>query len=446
MMRRIPIMGVVAAVLLWFTASAQAQGGRCHGGASFEQWLTAFKQEAVAQGIARSTVESALAGAAFDQSIVNQDRGQGVFQQSFLQFAGRMADGYRLQSGAAKIRSHAALLARIEQQFGVPAPPVLAFWGLETDFGANNGNLPVLRSLATLAYDCRRPQMFREELLNALRVIERGDLVPAQMVGAWAGEIGQTQFSPTAYFRYAVDFDGDGRRDLIRSVPDVLASSANLLANNGWRRGEPWLQEVRVPASLPWDQADLAIKHPRSQWARWGVTLADGRALPADSLPASLLLPMGRLGPAFLAYQNFHAFLEWNQSLVYATTAAYLATRIAGAPRVSPGSGTPAALSAGQIAELQRQLTRQGHDIGKVDGKLGLATRAGVKKAQQKLGLPADSYPTPELIAALRGGAAPEAAVPTRPAARRDAVPSRAPTPAARTPPRPPAAPPQSPQ
>jgi lytic murein transglycosylase len=443
-MRRIPTKSVVAAVLLSFTAAAaHAQGGRCHGGASFEQWLGAFKQEAVAQGIARGTVETALAGVAFDQNIVNRDRGQGVFQQSFLQFASRMADGYRLQSGAGRLRSNAALFARIEQQFGVPGAVVAAFWGLETDFGANNGNLPVLRSLVTLAYDCRRPQMFREELLNALRVIERGDLAPAQMVGAWAGEIGQTQFSPTAYFKYAVDFDGDGRRDLIRSVPDVLASSANLLAKNGWRRGEPWLQEVRLPASLPWDEADLAIKHPRSQWARWGVTLPDGRALPADSLPASLLLPMGRLGPAFLAYQNFHAFLEWNQSLVYATTAAYLATRVAGAPRVSPGRGTPATLTAGQIAELQRQLVRQGHDIGKVDGKLGLATRAGVKKAQLKLGLPADSYPTPELIAALRGEAVSEAAAPTRPAVQRDA-PSRRPTPAARTPAPPRATPPQS--
>jgi lytic murein transglycosylase len=434
--------GLLASLLLATTAAAHAQGGRCHGGASFEQWLKGFKQEAVAQGIARATVEQALAGAAFDQSIINKDRGQGVFQQSFLQFAGRMAEGHRLQTGASRIRGNAALFARIEREFGVPAPVIVAFWGLETDFGANNGNLPVLNSLVTLAYDCRRPQMFREELLNALRVIERGDLAPMEMVGAWAGEIGQAQFSPTAYFKYAVDFDGDGRRDLIHSVPDALASAANLLAQNGWRRGEPWLQEVRVPGNLPWEEADLAIKHPRSQWANWGVTSADGRALPADNLPASLLLPMGRLGPAFLAYQNFHAFLEWNQSLVYATTAAYLATRLAGAPRVSPGSGRPATLSAGQITELQRRLVREGHDIGKVDGKLGLATRAGVKKAQLKFGLPADSYPTAELLGRL--GATAVAATP--PAARAGDAPSRPRTPAPRSSARPPAAPLQWPQ
>jgi hypothetical protein len=157
-----------------------------------------------------------------------------------------------------------------------------------------------------------------------------------------------------------------------------------------------------VPGNLPWDQADLAIKHPRAQWARWGVTLRDGRALPADNVPASLHLPMGRLGPAFLAYRNFDAFLEWNQSLVYATTAAYYATRLAGAPRVGSGNGEPSALGAREIAELQRSLQREGHDVGKIDGKLGLQTRAAVKKAQLKYGLPADSYPTPELLERMR--------------------------------------------
>jgi hypothetical protein len=223
------------------------------------------------------------------------------------------------------------------------------------------------------------------------------------MVGAWAGEIGQTQFSPSAYFKYALDGDGDGRRDLIHSGPDALASSANLLAKEGWRRGEPWLSEVRLPADLPWDQADLDIKHPRSQWARWGVTSANGSPLPADAMTAALLLPMGRLGPAFLAYHNFGVFLKWNESLVYATTAAYYAARLAGAPAVHRGRGQPEALSAAQISELQRLLAKQGAAVGKIDGKLGMQTRKGVKAAQMKLGLPADSYPTAELIARLSG-------------------------------------------
>ncbi len=213
-----------------------------------------------------------------------------------------------------------------------------AFWGLETDFGANIGDGPTLVSLATLAYDCRRPDQFRTQLLDALKIIDRGDLTPGQMRGPWAGELGQLQFLPSHYLDYGVDFDGDGHINLLTSSADALASAANMLKSFGWQRGQPWLQEVHVPAALPWDQADLTIKLPRKQWAAWGVTYASGRKLPADNLKASLLLPMGRKGPAFLAYANFDVYLQWNSSLVYSTTAAYFATRLAGAPRVSRGS------------------------------------------------------------------------------------------------------------
>ena len=394
----------LAAILVGGALAQPAGAAPCRNDMTFERWLEDFKRDAVGQGVSRQVADSALAGVTFDPGIVSRDRGQGVFQQSFLQFAGRMADGYRIGTGAAKLKQHAATLARAEQQFGVPAAVIVSFWALETDFGADNGKLPVLRSVLTLAYDCRRPDMFREELIYALKVVQRGDLTPAQMVGAWAGEIGQTQFSPSAYFKYAVDYDGDGRADLIHSAPDVIASTANLLAKaGGWKRGQPWLQEVRVPQQLPWEEADLKIKHPRSQWAKWGVTQANGAALPNDNLPASLVLPMGRQGPAFLAFENFGAFLEWNQSMVYATTAAYLATRLQGAPRVHPGSGAPPTLTAQQVLQLQNLLTRQGYDVGKPDGKLGLTTRAAVKQAQLKLGLPADSYPTGELITRLGG-------------------------------------------
>jgi hypothetical protein len=209
------------------------------------------------------------------------------------------------------------------------------------------------------------------------------------------------QFIPTEYLSTAVDYDGDGRRNLVRSVPDVLASSANLLVKHGWRAGEPWLEEVTVPDELPWEQADLAIKHPRAQWAAWGVTLADGSPLPQDSMPASLLLPMGRRGPAFLAYPNFDVYTQWNKSLVYATTAAYFATRLAGAPKVQPGNAQ--ALSRDQIIDVQKRLQGLGYDVGGVDGTLGAQTRAAVKDVQMRLGLPADSYPDAAFIAALRG-------------------------------------------
>jgi membrane-bound lytic murein transglycosylase B len=220
------------------------------------------------------------------------------------------------------------------------------------------------------------------------------------MKGAWAGEIGQMQFVPTYYAELAVDYDGDGKRNLVRSVPDVLASSANLLKHHGWQAGQPWLEEVRVPKDMPWAEADLAIKHPRSQWAAFGVTKADGSPLPADGAQASLLLPMGRLGPAFLAYPNFDVYTQWNQSLVYATTAAYYAARLAGAPRMQRGSAE--APSREQVMDAQQRLQALGYDVGKVDGIIGAQTRAAVKAVQTQLGMPADSYPSPDFIAALR--------------------------------------------
>jgi hypothetical protein len=200
-----------------------------------------------------------------------------------------------------------------------------------------------------------------------------------------------------------VYYDGDGRVDQPRSVPDVMASSANLLKHPGWQRGQPWLQEVLVPSELPWEQADLTIQHPRSQWVRWGVKSAGDRSLPADNMPASLLLPMGRNGPAFLAYQNFQVYTQWNQSLVYSTTAAYYATRLAGAPPYNKGRGEIPSYGLPEVRELQNLLNRQGYDAGEADGKLGMQTRAGIRKAQLKLGLPADAYPSDELFTRLRG-------------------------------------------
>jgi hypothetical protein len=223
------------------------------------------------------------------------------------------------------------------------------------------------------------------------------------MIGSWAGELGQTQMMPLEYYQYAVDYDGDGKRNLLRSAPDVLGSTANYLVGLGWKRGEPWLTEVRVSANVPWDQADLAIQLPRSKWASFGITLADGRPLPADNLAASLLLPMGRFGPAFLVYPNFQIYLQWNNSLVYSTTAAYLAMRIAGAPPLHRGNPPPA-LPFNDVKDMQTMLARAGYDVGTIDGFLGLKTRQAVKAMQIKYGLPADSYPTVELLARMRGG------------------------------------------
>jgi lytic murein transglycosylase len=394
-------IAAAAAATILALASAGPASAACGGG--FGPWLAAFKREAAAEGISARTIQNALADVRFEQSVINRDRAQGVFSQTFLEFAGRMVAGYRLQQGAAELKKNASTFARIEKEFGVPGPVIVAFWGLETDFGANTGDFPTLNALATLAYDCRRPEKFRSQLLDALRILDRGDLRAEQMRGAWAGELGQLQFMPTDYLRSGVDFDGDGRVDLIRSKPDALASSASLLAHHGWQRGEPWLQEVRVPRNLPWEEAGLDIKHTRADWAKWGVTLASGKPLPADKAQASLLLPMGRNGPAFLAYRNFDVYTEWNQSLVYAVTAAYYATRLAGAPAVNKGQPVDS-LSGAETKELQRLLKARGYDVGKVDGIIGEKTRESVRDLQQKLGMPPDSYPTKQLLARMRAG------------------------------------------
>jgi lytic murein transglycosylase len=393
---------LIVAGALWAEPAQAAP--RCRNTGSFDAWLAGFKKEAAAQGISQQAIAAALDGVTFDPAIIRRDSGQGVFQQSFNQFAGRMAGGGRYQNGLIKLKQNAALLTRIEQRFGVPPPVVAALWGLESDYGAyKGGTYQIIKSVATLAYDCRRPDFFRKQLMGAVRIVERGDLRPDQMIGNWAGELGPTQFTPADYFERGVDFDGDGRVDMIHSVPDALASAANLLKSFGWEKGQPWLQEVRVPAQMPWQESGLDKQHPRSQWAKWGLTAAHSQ-LPADSLPASLILPMGHLGPAFLAYPNFRAIIEWNAAIVYSTTAAYFATRLAGAPPFGPGNGQPVVPTTPQIQELQRLLIARRMLTGEADGRLGSSTRAAVKEAQVKVGLPADGYPTVELIERLRGG------------------------------------------
>ena len=392
-------------LLICLSSEAMAQSSRsCSNTERFSTWLANYKKYAASQGVSQKTIRSALRGMQLDRKVISRDRRQGFFGQSFASFSRKLATEHRRVHGRKKIKRFKKYFDRAQQKYGVPPEVITAFWALESDFGVGMGKFPVLRALTTLAYDCRRKELFTRELTSALKIIDRGDLRPSDMIGSWAGELGQTQFLPTHYLEHAVDFDGDGRANLFSSSADIIGTTAAFIQHLGWRAGEPWLQQVRVPRKLPWKEADLAIKHPRSQWVQWGVTRVDGSALPADDAPASLLLPMGRFGPAFLAYKNFDVYLEWNQSLNYATTAAYLATRMGGAgPMVGRDRKIPI-LSLGQAKELQKILTRRGFDVGKIDGIIGAKTRAAVKSMQIKYGLPADSYPTPSLLNKLRRG------------------------------------------
>ncbi len=262
---------LVGAVLV--SLAAQAAGAATCGSGSFDAWLTDFKKEAVTKGISQNAITTGLNGVTLDQSVLSRDKSQQVFQQSFEQFSGRMVPP-RLLRGSNMMKQYGSVLVRIEQKYGVPGAVLVAIWGLETDFGVNTGKFQTVRSLATLAYDCRRAEMFRAELLDALRIIDRGDLTPADLHGAWAGEIGQTQFMPSNYIKFAVDFDNNGRRDLLHSAPDVLASTANFLASYGWQRDKDW-----QPGSA-----------------------------------------------------NFSVLQQWNKSEVYAKTVAYFADQLAKAP------------------------------------------------------------------------------------------------------------------
>lgn len=368
----------------------------------FGEWLGAFKQEAVAAGLSKSVVNTALNGVTYQSSVIKRDRSQGVFSQTFLQFSDRMVNQNRLDIGRSMVKKYANSFAKVEAQYGVPGAVIASFWGLETDYGSFLGDFDAISALATLAYDCRRPDRFRPQLFAALQILDHGDLTRGQMRGAWAGEIGMTQFLPEDYVRYGVDADGDGKVNLRDSRADVFASSANLLRSFGWKKGEPWLEEVRLPGQMEWSQASRNNKISLTQWGKWGVTTREGAALKGNR-KAALILPMGRKGPAFLAYDNFDAYQKWNQSSTYSLTAAYFATRLAGKKRVGRGNGEVVAFRHKKVLAIQKQLVAHGYDVGGApDGWMGIKTRAAVRAAQLKYGLPADGYPTPALVQKLR--------------------------------------------
>ncbi|TGU93851.1 lytic murein transglycosylase [Mesorhizobium sp. M00.F.Ca.ET.151.01.1.1] len=385
----------LAALFLCATA-LPAMAQEC--GGDFETWKQGVAAEAKAAGVGAVGLD-ALEDARIDEKALARDRAQGVFTQTFVQFSNRMISAYRLKQGAANMKKYADIFARADQQFGVQAPVITAFWALETDFGAVQGDFHTLSALVTLSHDCRRPQLFRQQLVPLLELIDRG-VLPADVTGAWAGEIGQTQILPSDYLARGVDGDGDGKIDLRNSVPDVIMTTGNKVLSRGWKRDEPWIQEVRVPDEMPWDQTGRTNKLPLTQWAQWGVTNPDGSPLVDKGLNAGLALPMGRKGPAFLTYENFDVYLEWNQSFTYALTAANLAARLAGAPPLDPRNPEPG-LNNDQMKALQTKLEARGYDVGTVDGILGTNTREAIRKEQMRLGLPVDGWPTPELLGNL---------------------------------------------
>ena len=386
-------LALTLACLTALPAAAQDCGG------PFPAFIDGLKSEAIAQGRAPATVDAFFRTVRQDGDVLRRDRSQGFFQKDFIEFSRAVISANRLQRGAAMSARFDSVFTRIEAEFGVPRGVLLAFWALETDYGQVQGDFNTANALVTLAHDCRRPELFRPQVLAAIELFEQGGFDPASTTGAWAGEIGQVQMLPADILENGRDGDGDGRVSLKSSSPDALVSGAAMLVDLGWRANEPWLQEITLPADFPWERSGLSTRQSVADWQALGVRARTGTLGP-DDLPAAVILPMGRGGPAFLAYPNFNVYFEWNQSFTYVTTAAYMATRLSGAPIYDAGNPDPG-LSGAQMEQLQRKLQAMGYDVGGADGILGAKTRAAVQDIQSRLGLPADAWPTADLLSRL---------------------------------------------
>jgi membrane-bound lytic murein transglycosylase B len=373
----------------------------------FPVWLEAARQEALRKGISAATLDQAFAGLAPNPRVIELDGKQPEFSQTFWRYLDNAVSETRVDRGRALMQQNAALLKRLEAHYGVPGRYLAAFWGIETDFGRNTGGFQVVRSLATLAYDGRRGAYFRDEMFDALAILDHRDIDNAHMTGSWAGAMGQAQFMPSAFLKYAVDEDGDGRRDIWTSVPDALASVANYMKSAGWDSARGWGREVRLPArfdaalaSLDTDAAET-VKTP-AQWSALGVRRADGGALPGTDGPSALVLPAGVAGPAFLVSGNYRTILKYNRSTFYALAVGYLADRLGGAPPLTAQHGSTEPLPREDILALQQGLQSLGLLPGTPDGVAGNATRQAVRAFQKANGLPPDGFIDQNLIAAVK--------------------------------------------
>ena len=387
-----PTFLAAALAALTLPASAYAQA-KC--GGDFSSFIADAKAEAVANGADPAKAERFFASLRQDPAVLRADQAQGVFQKPFIEFSRRLISENRINRGRAMAEKYDAIFDRIEAEYGVSRGVLLAFWAFETDYGAFQGDFNTANALATLSHDCRRPELFRPQLFAALELFERGAFDPATTTGAWAGEIGMVQMLPRDILENGVDGDGDGAVSLKTSAPDALLSGAKMLQSLGWRAGEPWLAEVTLPQDFDWSQTGLETTKPVSEWQAMGVSPRNGPL--AEGLTASVLLPQGRGGPAFIAYPNFRVYFEWNQSFTYVMTAAYFATRLEGAQVYDAGNPAPG-LGGEAMKTLQRKLQAKGYDVGDVDGILGSGTRAAVRAEQARLGMPVDGWPTPDLL------------------------------------------------
>ncbi|MGY0798699.1 lytic murein transglycosylase [Lysobacter sp. A286] len=371
--------------------------------AAFDRCLDRLQQQFASKGVENAVFDRNVRAIVPDTSVLKQLDNQPEFKTPVWDYLAGLVDAERVTDGQAMLRQHAATLAKVEAQYGVDPATVVAIWGVESDFGKTSGSRPLLNSLTTLSCMGRRQEFFRGELAATLQIIQSGDIAADALVGSWAGAFGQTQFMPSTYQRIAVDFDGDGRRDLVGTIPDALASTANYLERSHWRTGQPWGYEVKLPGGFDTAISGRTTRRPLSYWTGRGISRVDGGAIAPSDTATALLLPAGKAGPAFLVFKNFDAIYSYNASESYSLAIALLSDRLRGQgglvaswPTADPG------LSRRQRRELQQLLLQRGHDIGEVDGLIGSATRSAIKIEQQGLGVVTDGRASQSLLQALQ--------------------------------------------
>ena len=371
--------------------------------AGFQQWIVGFRSRAQAEGISATTFNTAFRGVRYDPDVIRRDSNQSEFTKTIWEYLDSAASDTRVQNGKAALRDHRSKLDAIEARYGVEKEVVVAVWGLESAFGTFRGKNDVIQSLATLAYDGRRGAFFEAQLIAALKILQSGDTSPRNMTGSWAGAMGHTQFMPTSYLDYAVDFTGDGKRDIWSDDPtDALASTAAYLARFGWVKGQPWGVEVKLPRNFDYALANRKITRSPSEWAQLGIVGTDGKAV-ANYGSASILLPAGGQGAAFMIFKNFSVIERYNAADAYVIGVGHLSDRIKGGPSIAADwPRGDRALTFAERKEMQQRLTAAGFNTQGVDGKIGPKTLDAVRAFQKSKGLTADGYASLALLKALR--------------------------------------------
>ncbi|MFB2801642.1 lytic murein transglycosylase [Shewanella seohaensis] len=369
--------------------------------AAFPTCVANLQERARTEGLSEATIQDTVASLQFVPKVIELDQAQPEFSQTFNNYFTKRATDWRVNEGRRLLKKHRALLDKLAQEYGVPPQYILSFWGLETNYGSYKGKMSVLDSLATLACEPRRSGYFTTELMQALKLKEKYGFDKSTMVGSWAGAMGHTQFMPSAYAKYAIDGDGDGKADLWNSTEDALTSAANFLQHLGWQRNERWGREVILPRNFSYENLGAKQSQPLSQWAAQSVVQSNGLPLPAIDMKAALYLPSGHTGPAFLGYENFNVIMRWNRSEFYAITVGHLADRINGGEPLKVAPPDQPRLSREQIKQLQTKLNESGFDVGKPDGVLGRNSSAGIQAFQRSKNMIADGFPSPEVFSAL---------------------------------------------